>query len=69
MCAESDAEIRGKKVSVYMGYYGGNISIGDLEYDVDGKQATREDLISCLNEFTKEELSILIADLIDNSDE
>ena len=71
MCAGSEAEIRGKKVSLYMGYYGGNISIGDIKYDVDKKKSkvSREELISCLEGFEKHELAILIADLIDNSDE
>ena len=35
----------------------------------DGEQATRDELVARLKRFKKGELAILIADLIDNSDE
>lgn len=70
MCASSNAQIRNHDVSVYMGYYGGAITIGDLvEYDVSQSEGTKDELIACLDKFKKVELTTLIADLIDNAAE
>lgn len=71
MCAESDAKLRGKEVRIYMGYFGGDISVGDMVYDVDKEKSkcTREEMIAELENYEKEELAACIVDLIDNSED
>lgn len=68
MCAGSKAVVGDVKVSLYMGYNGGDISIGDFKYEVeDGVE--QEVLAGELNKFTKDELVNLIVDLLNNSEE
>ena len=71
MCAGSIAILRGEKVFVYMGHYGGNIKIGLDTYDVNQKAdiMTKEQFRNKLNLFTVQELSQLIVDLVENSGE
>jgi len=67
MCSNSKATIRDEQVSIYLGYNGGKIAIGDFKYSEYGTESTRDELISRLSVFDKEELAALIADLINNS--
>ena len=70
MCAGSEAVIGKEEVSVYMGYYGGNIRVGEMLYDTANKNtSTKEQFIEYMNKFTKKQLIQLIADLIKNSKE
>lgn len=65
MCARSDTKIREEKVVLEIGYHAGRISIGDFKYEVGGSGYTREDLINKLRTYTKDELTVLVADLVD----
>lgn len=70
MCARSDAVICKEQASVYMGYYGGKIMVGEMIYNTaDENTATKEQFIEYMNKFTKKQLIQLIADLIENSEE
>ncbi len=70
MCARSDAVIDKEQASVYMGYYGGKIIVGEMIYDTTNiDTATKEQFIEYMNKFTKKQLIQLIADLIENSEE
>ena len=70
MCAGSEAVIGKEEVSVYMGYDGGNIRVGEMLYDTANKNtSTKEQFIEYMNKFTKKQLIQLIADLIENAKE
>lgn len=70
MCAGSEAVIGSEEVSVYMGYHGGNIRVGEMLYDTANENtSTKEQFIEYMNKFTKKQLIQLIADLIENSKE
>ena len=70
MCAGSAAKIRGKDVSVYMGYYGGSMTVDEFTYKVgDRTEGSREELIEKLCKYKKAELAELFADLIENAEE
>lgn len=72
MCAGADFTFKGKHVSLYLGYYGGELSCGDLTCkqnvrpgDMDSREALRAFFLSG----TKEELVELLFGLVDNSEE
>ena len=76
MCAGGNTTIRKEEVSLYMGYYGGSLTIGNLTYDVenearnrDQKSCTRKEMMDKIKSFTKEEIAQMIIDLVDNSEE
>jgi hypothetical protein len=74
MCAGSGAKIGELEVGVYMGYYGGSIDIGDIKYKVNEKDPEKEmegraAVKAKLMEFSSEQLTELILDLVKNSDE
>ena len=69
MCASTEAKIRDNAVHVGLGYYGGTISIGNLDYWHDDKTSpnTKDEIIECLGRFKKSELIALIVDLVEGS--
>ena len=70
MCAMSEAKLRDKDVNVFMGFFGGGMSVGSLTYSVgDTKEGNRIDLITELSEYSSAELATLFADLIENAEE
>ena len=76
MCAGSKTTIQGEEVGVYMGYYGGSMQIGDIDYDTGDKDCSRKNmaqnrrkLIIRLNTFTSDDLSEMIVQLVENSEE
>lgn len=71
MCAGSESKLGNEDVDIYMGYYGGSITVGDLHYSVNTKETecTKEEMIAALGKYSKEELAACIVDLIDNSNE
>lgn len=71
MCAGSEAKIRDKDVDVYMGYYGGEITIDGKKYSQrkDEGNMSKSEMVKYLSEYNKEELALLIVDLIQNSEE
>jgi hypothetical protein len=71
MCGGSEANILGKSVNVYMGYYGGSITIGDNTYSVNKEQGntTAGEMLEILSSYHPKELAQLVIDLIDNADE
>jgi hypothetical protein len=70
MCAISEAKIRGKEVDIYMGYYGGDMSVGDTNYSVGlNKEGNRSDFIAGLSKYSSKELATLFADLVENAEE
>lgn len=75
MCAGSDAKLNGIGVSLYMGYYGGRITIGDNAFEKADYKGHREDslspdeMVKFLSTFSASKLAQLIVDLVENSDE
>jgi len=77
MCARSEAKLRAGDVEVYMGYYGGYISIGEKKYisedcirvNKHDILITKPELMGILRRHKKKELCEMIVELIDNADE
>jgi hypothetical protein len=72
MCAGANGRLRDKEVSIYMGYYGGNLRIGDAYYTVnedEGKVMSESEMIDLLSKYKKKELATLIVELVRDSDE
>ena len=81
MCAGSEAKIGGVDVIVYMGYYGGSITLGDTQgkyrYNDKGRVkvwedenlVSREEMATRLLKFKKREIVEMILELIDNANE
>lgn len=73
MCGGSQTKFLGHDVSVYMGYHGGSITIGDKFYSAVKKDSPNEisagEMIELLSKYSSKELANLIVDLIDNADE
>ena len=67
MCAGASLTIRGDEVSVYMGYHGGRLEIGDVEYK-SGK-SDREEIFKKLSSYKKDEIISMILDIVDEADE
>ncbi len=75
MCAGSSGKIGDKKCSIYMGYYGGSLRIGDALYTVDTADRERE----CMSEtemidymtknYTAQEIATMIVQMVRDSDE
>lgn len=74
MCAGSGAKIKGKGVSLYMGYYGGSLEIDGImcirqEQEDSPYKDTSKEALDFLMSCEKEELVQLIYDLVMNSSE
>ena len=74
MCAGSNTKLRGEEVGIYMGYFGGHISIGDLHYYAEinenkSKSCSKGEFINKLKTYTKDEIANMILDLVENSEE
>lgn len=71
MCAQSEGKLRDAEVDVYMGYFGGSLKFGNFSYSnhPEEQEGTRQGLIDKLKEYSAEELSVLIADFLDNAEE
>ena len=74
MCGYSSAKIRDEKVHLGIGYYGGNLEIGNDSYKVDpGKASTmtkeRTKMKEKLESYSKAELAEMILEFVDNADE
>lgn len=72
MCAVSEVKIGDFEVRVYMGYYGGEITVRDDVFDVNIKDeqeklAIRKKIKDLLSGFSSIELAELILELIENS--
>lgn len=68
MCAGSNTIIKNEEVNVYMGYYGGRLSIGNINYK-DNNVKERPVMAAKLKSFKKDDLIEMILNLIDNADE
>ena len=70
MCAGANGKIRDLDVSIYMGYYGGYLIVGDERFDVSGEGTKDEyNMIEYLAGFSSGELAKLIVELTRDSDE
>lgn len=71
MCASSYTILQDEKVDVYMGWHGGSISIGEINFSVyEGEEScSKEELIEKLVKHTKTEIATMICDLIENANE
>ena len=71
MCAGSESKVLNEEVSLYMGYYGGNISVGDKHYNVkeDEGNVDAGEMIKILSSYSSDKLAELIIDLVNNSEE
>lgn len=83
MCGGSITELKGKAVSVYLGYHGGSIQYGDDIYRwtwgstyeeakaKDSEEVTlmREKMKGVLSSLSSEDLAEMILRIIDNADE
>ena len=69
MCAGSNGTIRENDVTVSMGYYGGNITIGDIEYTDTSTKEERNAMAQFMMKFKKTELVNVLLDLIENAEE
>lgn len=71
MCASSSAKWGEKNVRLYMGYYGGKLTIGDIGYKQDAKKdekkKQRRKMRRLLMKHTAGELTSLILGFVDNS--
>ena len=65
MCARSEAKLRDRDVSLYMGYFGGRLAVGNNQFDSDKKGITsREEMIAFLAQYEPTELATLLVDLV-----
>lgn len=80
MCAGSDGKLGELEVDVYMGYYGGRLTVGDVTYEqetaVPDKEraeyrgpTAREKMVSTLLQFTPGQLADLLCQLVENANE
>lgn len=71
MCANSEARLKDKEVALYMGYYGGEIYIDNLNYkhNEGSGGCKREEIIAELCKYDKEDIVKMIVDLVDNAEE
>lgn len=68
MCAGSNTNLKQHKVELYLGYYGGKITIGDVTFK-QGNTTERRRMFEFLSNFEKNDIISMFLDLIDNSDE
>lgn len=71
---DNEAEEPGypERVSVYMGNWGGSVSVGESVYSTSEKHEgnmTRAEMVALLSQRTAAELAEMIVDLTDNADE
>ena len=72
MCAVSEAQIGNEHVEIYMGYFGGSIKVGALQFKVDADIASIEHyrkVTEKLSRYPSDQLAALLMDLVRNSKE
>lgn len=72
MCASSETTLKGKAVSVYMGYYGGSLSVGNKTFSVNAKgepTVSEEEMIGILAKHKAKDLARMIVELVRDSEE
>ena len=69
MCAGSEGKIKDKEVDIYMGYYGGSLSVGDDHFSVNGGNKTEEEMIEILSKYDSADLARLMVELVRDSNE
>jgi hypothetical protein len=70
MCGTTSGKIRGRDVYLEVGYSGGLLEIGDMQYLSAGRPeigVSRECVETILSEYSKEELIDLLLDFCDNA--
>ena len=73
MCAGSSSKLGDKNVSVYMGWHGGSLSVGEAHYTVNpnhkGTKVSEEEMVKLLQGYRSEDLARLLVELVRDSDE
>ena len=68
MCAGSEANIRGKLVTVNMGYNGGEIEFEDgIKFTDKSTPEERQAVAKYMNKYRKEEIINLILDIVEEA--
>ncbi|MCK5608502.1 hypothetical protein KAR91_41860 [Candidatus Pacearchaeota archaeon] len=69
MCGYADVETKKGEVSLYLGYYGGSVTIGDVKYEQGGSEESKAKMKEALKTYTKNQLIDLIVGFADEAEE
>ena len=72
MCAGASFSLKKKEVSIYLGYYGNSLSVGDVDLCRNSKKYAADRLAMAehlAKAFTKEDLIEALLLIVDNGDE
>ena len=69
MCGYSEFKRNDEKYYLYLGYYGGELKIGNIEYVDNSGLKPRAEMKKRLMEMEKEEMAEMILGFVENSEE